>query len=286
MNQQEQREVKDAASVVASVQTNCATETPSQIITVARSSLMSWFGILGGVLTIFSNLQGILDLARWAHWLAGVWTTYAVGFWRAIFGVFGIRTDADATMMICMAAFVTMIALGARVENDVLTSDREEWPISFRRAANWRVAAATAIYLLLSLTTYYLYFIPWLADAYIHDPIFISAVAKTIYITAIVIGLQGWPTKLSIFVALSFAALSHVFTYGPMRDAIEPNISEGLSAALALGFAVVSGLSVVILAPPRAFCRRLMFVIAGVAILIGLSELSTLGLSVSAPPVS
>lgn len=256
------------------------------MLTALRTSTMSWLGIAGGILTIFSNLQGVLDLAKWASWLAEVWAYYVVGFWRAVFSAFGIRVDPNSSMMICMAAFVTLIALAARLENDYWGEHSENWPVSYRRVLNWRVAAALVIYLALSIVTYYVYFIPGLREVYINHAVLFVTVAYAIYGTAIVMGLRGWPLPIAIWVAFCMAALSYVFGNAPMRRIADASVSGNLSEFLAIAFAILSGFAVLVVAPPKAFSRRLVYMLVGVALLVALSEVSSFNIAVTAPPLN
>ena len=34
-----------------------------------RYQVLTWVGIIGGAITLFANLRGVLDLADWARWL-------------------------------------------------------------------------------------------------------------------------------------------------------------------------------------------------------------------------
>src|SRR5262245_48103313 len=43
-----------------------------------RYQALTWVGIIGGAITLFSNLQGVLDLADWAHWLVEHWQLLTV----------------------------------------------------------------------------------------------------------------------------------------------------------------------------------------------------------------
>jgi TIR domain len=36
---------------------------------VLRYEVLTWVGIVGGAITLFANLQGVLNLADWAHWI-------------------------------------------------------------------------------------------------------------------------------------------------------------------------------------------------------------------------
>ena len=59
---------------------------------------MTWIGIVGGAITVFANLQGVLNLADWAHWLATHWHEYTFVFWHWAFGWIGIKAGAGLMM--------------------------------------------------------------------------------------------------------------------------------------------------------------------------------------------
>ncbi|MDX8450470.1 hypothetical protein [Mesorhizobium captivum] len=171
-----------------------------------------------------------------------------------------------------MAAFVALIALGARVENDFRAEHPEPWPISYKRLIDWRVAAAIVIYVTINSTIYYVYFIPGLCDGYIVYPAATMVLANLIYGSGIVIGLRGWPLPAAVFVALSIIVRSYIFGHASMRHVQETNLSAGISETLAIVAGILSGSAVLVLAPPKAFCRRLTYMLVGVAVMVGLSE--------------
>jgi hypothetical protein len=51
-----------------------------------RYQALTWFGIIGGAVTLFSNLNGVLNLADWARWLTSHWHELTTGFWTWAFG--------------------------------------------------------------------------------------------------------------------------------------------------------------------------------------------------------
>jgi hypothetical protein len=55
-----------------------------QLATRARFQVLSWFGILGAVITLTSNLQALLTLSRWMRALFESWTAVLVLIWRKI----------------------------------------------------------------------------------------------------------------------------------------------------------------------------------------------------------
>jgi hypothetical protein len=78
-----------------------------------RFQLLTWVGIVGGAVTIFSNLRGLLSLANWARWLVTHWQDLIQGFWTALFGWMGLRIPPLLIPMLSFAVFVAMIIVGA-----------------------------------------------------------------------------------------------------------------------------------------------------------------------------
>jgi len=46
-----------------------------------KYELLTWFGIIGGALTLFTNLNAVLKLADWARDLAKGWKEWTHAFW-------------------------------------------------------------------------------------------------------------------------------------------------------------------------------------------------------------
>jgi uncharacterized membrane protein YczE len=79
---------------------------------------------------------------------------------------------------------------------------------------------------------------------------------------------------------------SEIFGGAPLRDNPDPNVPEIVSTAMALTSAVMCGLIVLMFAPPKAFVRRLIFVLIGAILLAGMSEISKLSLTTAAPNIN
>ncbi|MCM2502046.1 hypothetical protein, partial [Neorhizobium galegae] len=242
-----------------------------------RSPLITWVGITGGALTLLSNLQGLLDLARWAEWLVGMWRAAITLVITTLVELTGVKVTGVAASMIAMAIFVSLIAIGARLEDQVKGAKGESSPVRRANVFNMRVLIAVGLYVLqvglVSLAGY----LPWLID---NDP-FVTytfiGLCYLLYCGAIVVGLKGWPLWSALIVAGSMIGFSFVF--GQANYAGQPNLSEPVSTAIAGAFAIVCGLIVVAIAPPVTFTRRVIFLSLGVAFVVALSELSQMGLS-------
>lgn len=251
------------------------------MIQTFKHSVLTWLGILGGALTLLSNLQDILDLAKWADWLVLKWQELVTPLVSGLIGLLSIRVSVVATSMIAMALFVSLIAVGARIENEFKGTASEQWTVRWENIFNSRVFVATMLYLLQGVLITLPAFIPLAEQLYLQFPYTFLAVCYILYCGAIVVGLKGWPLWTALVVAVSMVGFSFVFGYSS-HEAAPPNVSQTASTAIAALCAIACGLIVVGIAPPLAFTKRVIFMAVGVASVIGLSELSHL--SVSATP--
>lgn len=252
------------------------------LLAAAKIDLFSWFGILGGALTLFSNLQGFLDFTAWAEWLTEIWALYVVSVWDVVFERFDLKLETQALMMMTMAIFVSCLALGARLSGP---GQSENWPPGWNNILHWNVPIAVVLYLLASLSPQLYYQFPIFGEVTQLGWLILVGVGWFGYVCAILVGLSRWPRLHAFVVAVAMLVISEIFGGAPLRDQVAPNVSELVSVTLALAFAIISGLIVLGIAPPRAFVRRLIFTLVGVALLVTMSEISKLGLSTDAPNV-
>jgi hypothetical protein len=77
-----------------------------------RLQLLTWAGIVGGSITLFSNLRGLFTLADWASWIVTRWHKWAQAFWTATFSWIGIHFQPTLAPSLSFAAFLTMLVVG------------------------------------------------------------------------------------------------------------------------------------------------------------------------------
>tara|TARA_E500000318_G_scaffold72204_1_gene66847 strand:+ start:326 stop:1084 length:759 start_codon:yes stop_codon:yes gene_type:complete len=247
------------------------------LIKSIKHSAFTWIGILGGVLTLLSNIQGILDLAKWADWVIVLWRDLLTVTISNLIHLFGIQIFPTATSMIAMALFVSFIGAGARIENKLKLKTKENWPILWENIFNKRMLLAISLYSLhIILATLSLH-VQNIVTFYLAHPYTLTVVFHFLYVASIVIGLRGWPLWSSLTVALSMILFSFIFRYSTYTTA-DPNISETASTIIAGTFAVFCGLIVVGIAPPIAFTKRIIFMVIGVFILTILSQINKLNI--------
>ena len=58
---------------------------PSAVWTATRTlrlQVLTWAGIVGGSITLFTNLRGLIGLADWTRWIVEHWHEWSQTFWK------------------------------------------------------------------------------------------------------------------------------------------------------------------------------------------------------------
>ena len=79
-----------------------------------RYSALMWMGILGGAVTIFTNIRELLNLSHWAAWLVANWHAYSLALWQFALAWTGLTLPRDVATFLSLASFSVMMAVGAR----------------------------------------------------------------------------------------------------------------------------------------------------------------------------
>src|SRR5262249_56381662 len=82
-----------------------------------RYELLTWFGIVGGALTLFTNLGAVLKLADWARVLVEHWKEWTHAFWGWVFGWLGIHLPLFSTLVLSFMLFGLLLAIGQAVQS-------------------------------------------------------------------------------------------------------------------------------------------------------------------------
>jgi hypothetical protein len=121
--------LEDPGRVIAAVQALLARPaTAPRTVFLARAwtrqELLSWFGIIGAVLTVAANVRGLADIAIWARWLLSSWLDIVAWFWKSVL-FFLPRLSVDDASLLSIIVFLLMnIAASLRpraVRNSVWT---------------------------------------------------------------------------------------------------------------------------------------------------------------------
>lgn len=71
--------------------------------TFLRYQVLTWIGIIGGCITLFANLRGILAMAEWAKWLSENWNALTKAIWSTIFWYAPVLSQTDANVLTIIA---------------------------------------------------------------------------------------------------------------------------------------------------------------------------------------
>src|SRR5215510_12937904 len=96
-----------------------------------RYELLTWVGIVGGTLTLFTNLGAVLKLADWARVLVQHWKEWTHAFWVWAFGWLGIHLAPEWTPVLSFLLFGSLLTIGQALRfNRILktqsTADKSE----------------------------------------------------------------------------------------------------------------------------------------------------------------
>ncbi len=77
-----------------------------------RSAALTWFGIIGGAITLFANLKGVVALAGWATTLVEHWNAWTHAIWHWFFAWFKYDLSPYWAPPLTLLAFLLSLAIG------------------------------------------------------------------------------------------------------------------------------------------------------------------------------
>src|SRR5262249_31135286 len=98
------------AAVVAQLSKPAVAPSPLWLVTrTIRLQSLTWAGIIGGSVTIFSNLRGFLNLADWARWIVTHWHEWTHALWTAAFSWTGIQIHPSFVPLVSFTLLLVMV---------------------------------------------------------------------------------------------------------------------------------------------------------------------------------
>jgi hypothetical protein len=102
-----------------------------------KYELLTWVGIVGGALTLFTNLGAVLKLADWARLLVQGWKEWTHTFWVWAFGWLGIHLGSGWTPVLSFLSFGSLLAIGQAIKFNTQPIADKDQGNSFR-LISWR----------------------------------------------------------------------------------------------------------------------------------------------------
>jgi cytochrome b561 len=204
-------------------------------------------------MTMFSNLESILDLAKWAHFLANGWGKWVNEFWDWTLGWIALDLTPGARFQVTMAIFIILMIAGCQFSHMSRKENEVDASIGWQNVVSRNVGIAVLMFSALSLFVYFTPEItfmaklpPWGWAAY-------AVVNYVVYALCIVVGLARWPRFSAFSVAVAMVIMSIVFQTTAASLEAQHDAMQVVSFAIGTGFAILSGVVVLAMAPPRAF---------------------------------
>jgi hypothetical protein len=228
------------------------------------ATLLSWFGIVGGALTVLGNLQTALSLSDWAKWLGSHWQEWVMTVVGGHLGLSHVTTNkahllVDVPLIFCLG----LIAIASR----------------FSRSWDTDVPVRRKVYSLLAgsalLATWYVAMV-YLAGRGVDIDLMAFLI---VYWLVAFLMLSHWPYKLALLSASAIVILVTLLLIA------NNGLTNSTNAELAFEVVLLVSLGAVVIFVARAsvFTRQIWFVIFLVIVLVAVSELSKLGVSLQAP---
>jgi hypothetical protein len=86
----------------------------------ARYQILSWIGIMGGALTIFSSAGSLITLAKWAKIIADHWIGWTYQIWALAYELTGIRMSTSTQAATTFMLFLLAAAVSTDLQNRLL----------------------------------------------------------------------------------------------------------------------------------------------------------------------
>jgi hypothetical protein len=271
------------AAIVAQLAKPAVTPSPFRQVTgVFKYQVLTWIGIIGSAITLFANLQGVLNLADWAQALVAHWHEWSHMIWTWVFSWVHIKLMKGQAAMLSFATFSLAAIIGGNMQ----------WR---RRAQKIGTVTATARRNGLSefLGGFFLYGLSsWVIGRLIiwgsllfggkieeNEEVFPSGIIAAVVPIFYLLYLQPtWPERLWVLIAsILFVFVGGCLLIGPLTG--EGGFSDVTTGLFATTFLlVIAGLIVLLYSPLRQLTQRLSFIALGVVTLVALNEISKLNL--------
>src|SRR5262249_7749795 len=95
-----------------------------------RYELLTWVGIVGGALTLFTNLGAALKLADWARVLVQHWKEWTHAFWVWALCLLGIHIEPEWSPVLSFSLFGSLLIIGQAVQFYRMVG-KNEYKVSF-----------------------------------------------------------------------------------------------------------------------------------------------------------
>jgi hypothetical protein len=264
------------AAIVAQLAKPAVSQSPFwQITSTFKYQALTWIGIVGSAITVFSNLSGVLGLADWAKEIVANWHVWTQIVWGVAFIYMGVTVPKYITTIMSFIVFTTILVVGVNLSAPAESreSDRVMKKVGIVIAGVLLIFVSlfgiVAVIYLTGTTT--LEHLTAVESKTLAAVIWLWIIGFTIgYLMCFVKG-RSWVFLNSVLFIVMIACLVLV----PFSDVPD---DEWLLSGIGLAALEACWMAVILFSPPQQLTRRLGFVVLGVITLGSLSEISKLNL--------
>jgi TIR domain len=251
-----------------------------------KYELLTWWGIIGGALTLFTAITATFQLARWAQVLVSSWKEWTHAFWLWAFGWLGIHVPPAWTPVLTFLSFGLLLAIGQAVKFKSTLKQQtsiDTYQEKSFHLISWRTFFSLVLTLVVAAGVSYI--VPTIWALFLQDMPqgvwMITAISVLVVpqVAMVLLAKHKLYAALSAFFIVIFSAIitfAPLFSMGASSDTV-------FMLFVAIPLTWVLPLILLLIAPAKALSRRLIFLAIGLLLLIALNELSKLGLDVTAP---
>ena len=86
-----------------------------QVTKAFKYEVLTWIGIIGGAITLYSNASGFLNLSDVARKVVTYWHEWMASFWIGAFGWLGLHLPKDLPPVLSFTVFITMLVIASNL---------------------------------------------------------------------------------------------------------------------------------------------------------------------------
>ena len=247
-----------------------------------KYELLTWVGIVGGALTLFTNLSGVLKLADWAHVLVDHWKQWTHASWVWAFGWLGIHLPPEWTPVLSILLFGSLLTISQAVQFSRTTKTQSiAFKFDSRSEIFWVALGAIGYFIILKEWSPFAHLITRLPSSIAAKVLPYMEYGLAPLIIALWFLVRRADHNLHAAVAIWLMAIFWIII--TLNNLIAMLVSKGFVYFTAVAMIIVLPVILLSVAPAKAVSRRLIFLALGLVLLIALNELSKLGLDLAAP---
>jgi TIR domain len=266
------------AAIVAQLAKPSVSQSPfRQITSTFKYQVLTWVGIVGSALTLFANLNGVLDMADWARELVDHWRDWSQVFWGWAFSLFRFKVPKEVTPVISFAVFAMVLVVGVNLSYRRATkkSGRTHSAMPIKRKL-WVFIGGVVVIFIWDVLVFTKVLVTYLGVPP-SDTLLFILLPRCLMMTYLLLTVKE--RRWVLVASLLLIGMGEVLLMIPLHLGLADE--RDLSFPLLLSDSAlfeVCWLAVILFTPLQQLTNRLAFVVLGVLLLIGLSEISKLNL--------